>query len=359
MSHPSTPPVSRPDAGFSLIELMVALTVTLIVSGAVYGLLTSGQSAFRKEPAMADRQANIRAAMEMIVSDLRGAGAGMPPFTRVFTPGLDGPAGSPNSPVGGLTDELEFVTESSSRTGQIPCDSAANRIDVPETNSPFAQNQSFGIFMQNGEWTVRVATAVTPNIAPSGTCTAAGHTRVTFGAGPLVNAPAGICGAGSVGNSASAAGCVLVSVSYARAVAYRIRYSTPAGVSTNAITQQPFLERRTSDDWTWRQVMPGIEDLQVRYQLGPAGSAFVPVPNYFVPPVGTPDNPNINELNRLVRQVEVTLGARALGPILSGQTTALGGLPNAPRGRLVSITAMRPVFETLAQPGPSPLPQFR
>ena len=98
MSHPTEPKPSpreapRPESGFSLVELMVALVVTLIVSGAVYGLLTSGQSAFRKEPAMADRQANIRAAMDMIVSDLRGAGVGMPPFTRVFTPGLDGPAG--------------------------------------------------------------------------------------------------------------------------------------------------------------------------------------------------------------------------------------------------------------------------
>ena len=46
MSHPReqkpspTAGPARPDAGFSLIELMVALVVTLIVSGAVYGLLT-------------------------------------------------------------------------------------------------------------------------------------------------------------------------------------------------------------------------------------------------------------------------------------------------------------------------------
>jgi len=357
MSHPSTPPTSpggaasRPDAGFSLIELMVALTVTLIVSGAVYGLLTSGQSAFRREPAMADRQANIRAAMDMIVSDLRGAGAGMPPFTRVFTPGLDGPAGGPNSPVGGLTDELEFVTESSSRTGQVPCGFGATTIEVPERDTPLAASQSFGIFLPNGQWTVRVATAVNPSAASAGTCTNI-HTLITFAPGPTVNAPAGICGAGSVGNSSAAGACAPATVSFARAVGYRIRYDAQ---------QIPFLERRTSDDWgNWRQVLPGIEDLQVRYQLGPAGSAFANVPNYAIPnPVNNAALPSIGELNSLVRQVEVTLGARALGPLLSGQTTALGGLPNAPRGRLVTITAMRPVFETLAQPGPSPLPQFR
>ena len=30
-------------SGFSLVELLVAVTVTMIVSGAVYGLLASGQ----------------------------------------------------------------------------------------------------------------------------------------------------------------------------------------------------------------------------------------------------------------------------------------------------------------------------
>ena len=36
-------PVTRHERGFSLVELMVAMTVTLIVSGAIYGLLTSGE----------------------------------------------------------------------------------------------------------------------------------------------------------------------------------------------------------------------------------------------------------------------------------------------------------------------------
>jgi prepilin-type N-terminal cleavage/methylation domain-containing protein len=47
------------EKGFSLIELMVAMVVTLIISGAVFQLVTAGQSAFKKEPAVADRQQNI------------------------------------------------------------------------------------------------------------------------------------------------------------------------------------------------------------------------------------------------------------------------------------------------------------
>ena len=46
--------------GFSLIELTVAMTVTLIITGAMFQLLTAGKSAFRREPELSDRQQNIR-----------------------------------------------------------------------------------------------------------------------------------------------------------------------------------------------------------------------------------------------------------------------------------------------------------
>ena len=51
------------------------MTVTLIVSSAIYGLLTAGGNAFRREPEVADRQQNIRAAMDVISRDVFGAGA--------------------------------------------------------------------------------------------------------------------------------------------------------------------------------------------------------------------------------------------------------------------------------------------
>ena len=37
-------------AGFSLVELMIAMVITLIVTGAIYGLLSGGESAFRCSP---------------------------------------------------------------------------------------------------------------------------------------------------------------------------------------------------------------------------------------------------------------------------------------------------------------------
>ena len=46
----------RPEAGFSMVELVVAMAVTLIVAGAIFGLMSAGQSAFRREPELMDRQ---------------------------------------------------------------------------------------------------------------------------------------------------------------------------------------------------------------------------------------------------------------------------------------------------------------
>ena len=66
------------EKGFSLIELMVAMTVTLIITGAVFQLVTAGKSAFRREPEMADRQQNIRVAMDLISQDVYRAGYGAP-----------------------------------------------------------------------------------------------------------------------------------------------------------------------------------------------------------------------------------------------------------------------------------------
>ena len=60
--------------GFSMIELMVAMVVTLVVSGAIFGLLSAGGNAFRREPEVADRQQNIRIAMDMIARDIAERG---------------------------------------------------------------------------------------------------------------------------------------------------------------------------------------------------------------------------------------------------------------------------------------------
>ena len=106
---------NRPSAaGFSLLEMLVAITVTLIIMGSVYGLIAQGQNAFGREPLVADRQQQIRLAMDRIQKDVVSAGLGLGPYVQAFAPGLDGigpigvrVAGDPLLG-GGMTDALEI-----------------------------------------------------------------------------------------------------------------------------------------------------------------------------------------------------------------------------------------------------------
>ena len=85
---------NKGELGFSMVELMVAMVVTLVVSGAIFGLLTVGGNAFRREPEVADRQQNIRIAMDAIFRDIQNAGSGMPLVSQAFTH-TDAPLGGP------------------------------------------------------------------------------------------------------------------------------------------------------------------------------------------------------------------------------------------------------------------------
>jgi hypothetical protein len=98
--------------------MLVAITVTLIIMGSVYGLIAQGQNAFGREPLASDRQQQTRIAMERIQRDVMGAGLGTGPYAQTFAPGLNGvgPIGvsvaavDPARPSlgGGLTDALEI-----------------------------------------------------------------------------------------------------------------------------------------------------------------------------------------------------------------------------------------------------------
>jgi prepilin-type N-terminal cleavage/methylation domain-containing protein len=340
-------------SGFSLVELLVALTVTMIVSGAVYGLLASGQGAFRKEPALSDRQANIRSAMDQIVKELSGAGAAMPPFAQVFAPGLNNAAGGPNAVAlpGEQTDELMILTDTTGASPQLVCNSTATSVEINENIRPLEDGQSVTIFLADNRWTVRVVTSVVLNVGAAGTCTGP-HARINFVAGPVVNVGGGFCAAGGVGTAAGAACTAPLMMSGARVVAYRIRPDA-AGV--------PFLEQQTSENWgVWQPVFPGIEDLQVRYQDG-VRAALAP-PADFIPTVGpvtiaVTTAPTVVELDSLVRRVEVTLSARTVAGNLTGQSTSVGA-GSATRGTLQTVTTMRPVLETMSQAGlPPPYPR--
>lgn len=62
--------------GFTLLELLVALTVLLLVSGAAFSLVTPARAAFDVQPAAIDMRQRARAGLDVLGSAVMGAGGG-------------------------------------------------------------------------------------------------------------------------------------------------------------------------------------------------------------------------------------------------------------------------------------------
>jgi prepilin-type N-terminal cleavage/methylation domain-containing protein len=60
--------------GFTLIELMVALAIMSIVSAAIYGIFSLSSRSYTTQSVTADVQQSVRAAIEIMVQDIRAAG---------------------------------------------------------------------------------------------------------------------------------------------------------------------------------------------------------------------------------------------------------------------------------------------
>lgn len=68
----------KPQKGFSLLELLVAMGLGLLVIGAVAGLFKTGLNALALVTQRAETQQNMRAAVDLMVKDISMAGAGLP-----------------------------------------------------------------------------------------------------------------------------------------------------------------------------------------------------------------------------------------------------------------------------------------
>jgi prepilin-type N-terminal cleavage/methylation domain-containing protein len=73
----ATPAKARNDEGFSLIEAMVAMTIMLIVVGAIFSLMRDSMKVATVTYEMTDAQQNLRIAHEFIGRDLINAGDGL------------------------------------------------------------------------------------------------------------------------------------------------------------------------------------------------------------------------------------------------------------------------------------------
>lgn len=351
-------------SGFSLVELTVAMVITLIISGAIYGLLASGQSAFRREPELADRQQNGRVAMDLIMKDIANAGSSLPPFVQVFTQNLDACSSCPNGGapmgLGGVrTDELELLTNDGSHDNEPVChtpgsgNSSQIRLvrDGPPISGPVL------IIFADGTWTMRNITDEASDNSSAANCDGSTKDRLNFnqGAGDTtgMNTPSGTCepNAFGVGNAGSGTTgcpgfpsaspcCEATDVSFVQLVRYRIR---------NDASGVPELQRMTTGDFAagFQTVARGIEDLQVRYtQLNGAVSDSAPAVV-------------ANTWGTLVTRVQVTLSSRSEALNIQGATSD-ANLGNRIRGRLTWVGSPRSTLISLTrQPSPAPSPFWR
>jgi prepilin-type N-terminal cleavage/methylation domain-containing protein len=372
----------RKEDGFSLVELLVALTVTLIVSGAIYGLLTSGSAAFRREPELADRQQNIRVAMDVVARDVFNAGAALPRFSQVFTlvdsvggrctgaQGLNGCGGAgalgpaaagARAPGDGgdpsaNTDVVELLTVDETCPLQTVCVAPGGPPGTIGLAGTYASQQrvpaclplpGLVLLANNDFFSVHPAQGVGSGggvPCPGGSVTNNGSVLL----GNAVQSEWSWTGTGGTG-----AEPLPTFLHGARVVRYTI------APSTDPQELAPALWRSTTGRFAsdgspvadpggagfpgagsgWQIVARGIEDLQLEYM---AGDGLW----HNRPPLSVTD-----DWTTLVRRVRITLSARAAAPNMPGATIAGGAGPDAVRGQLVTEVAPRAAFNELQMGG--------
>jgi len=100
--------------GFTLIELMVAVSIFFFVIAAIYESFLSQQHVSFIQAQVSDMQQNARLAMGFLSKEIRMAGFGMPAtevngFSNAITPAIDNNANGGNNVLIG-TDQISIVT---------------------------------------------------------------------------------------------------------------------------------------------------------------------------------------------------------------------------------------------------------
>lgn len=320
------------DKGFSLLEVLVALTITMIVMASVFMMLQKGQDSFRREPEVADMTANARAGMSRISQDLTIAGYNTPASMAIMW--SDG---------GGLTpDEVTIIYADPdipvSRPkpcgggggpgggggGGGPCNtigtSAVLNID-PESFSTYpadyesAYKEGMVLLALQGPNGDPACDTVPPGIIPfeltqPPKCTGAGGaTSGPAGCATLNlnhnpgNGSAEINLPGGFQNDVSTQ-CAVIGVFHI--VQYRINPLPPA--------VNPALERRDLVLGTdWMPVSANIENLQVQYTQGIVEN-FEDEPSLL--PMG-------NDPNSYITRVRITVSGRSESTNLQGSTAGV------------------------------------
>ncbi len=268
------------EKGFTLIEAMVGLLITMLVMEAVFGLLDGAQRSYRREREIAALVRNTRAGLKSISRDLVMAGYKTPPAIAVFW--HDGEGFSP--------DEITIVYADSNVPTALPDKSAAGstikasstlfldsatldpRLADPSQAYPDGMTL-FAIETDDCNGDGQVGFHAFELTQPS-RCTNAGGARgdtsrcatLSVNHNPAdvsdLNMPGGF-------NGEVQANCAVVG--FFRVIQYRINSSSHP--------RNPVLERREiGTGGQWIPVAQNIENLVVQYGVGSSDN-FVDAPN--------------------------------------------------------------------------------
>lgn len=67
----------RTEAGFSLVELLIAMVITLVLMGIVFALMRQNQGIFAVESGVTSMNENVRAAVDLVTREVQAAGTGL------------------------------------------------------------------------------------------------------------------------------------------------------------------------------------------------------------------------------------------------------------------------------------------
>jgi type II secretory pathway pseudopilin PulG len=340
-------PESRPNqSGFSLVELIIAMLVTMIVSGAIFGLLSGGNTAFRREPELSDRQQNIRVAMDLIQKDIGTAGMEMSDFVQAFTQG-DGPSGAPAPPLNGLgplgpNGENSDFLQIFGNTGECPSAKAEpNATGVVVRMMELFPNCYHlpGLVMLVGEPGATppyaVGVACPRGGGPgSGDCGAEACANFPPGQAPNYNLPGG--------DQIPDPLAIMLPVQVVR---YEIRvdaegvpnlWRSPQG-NIAAAAGGPACGAGNELSDGWQLVAKGIEDMQVKYTMASGVTA------------DTPALVEDGNYDTLVKEVRVTLTARSEAANLVGGKNGTNNPDPKIRGSMTSVSTPRAALFVLSK----------
>jgi len=355
------------ETGFSLIELMVAMVITLIITGAIYGLIASGQGAFRREPALVERQQNIRLGLDLVTRDLDTAGVGMEVFQKVFTTGLNNPTTAQGSVVSELNageraDFLEMLTNDGSCPTLDTCGTPGVNIATLQTvPACYTLPAMVYVFGPNGPATSNGPPGVLMMFGRGG--------GIGCGTGHL-NAPPGQATAlNPTGNYSCGVAGTCTNVSKIQMVRYELALDPSDGTpSLWRSTRGRLLANGDPDTGPpggatsdWKLIARGIEDMQVQYQ---SGNQWPASPNTWLDDPGTPSctspgcalnpfAPAASDYRTVIQRVKITLSGRALGGGTGGLTQ--GAVTRARRGQLTTIVSVRSALVNLQGGGAAPI----